>query len=308
MNALVIGGSGFLGSHLCDALVGAGHRVTVVSRSGGSLPHVADLRGRITLVHATLDTLPATDAAWQGIDTVFHLACSTRPKSSNDDPAQDLADNVVATVRMLDRCVREGVRRVIFTSSGGTVYGNPQQVPIAEDHPTDPLCSYGIHKLAIEKYLHLYQVLHGLDYRIARVANAYGERQAVRGDQGLVAAVIGRLLSRQPVTIWGDGSVVRDYLHARDIADALLTLAQAGEVSRVFNVGSGCGLTVLEVVKAVEQALHCTAEFSWLPARDLDVPSNVLDIGRITRELGWTPRIDLAQGITRAVQWVQRHV
>lgn len=305
--ALVIGGSGFLGSHLCEVLLEAGHRVTVISPDGVPLTNLDAVKDRLRIVHATLDSLPATDHAWDEVDTVYHLACTSRPKSSNDDPARDVAENLQTTIRILDRCVRAKVRRVIYSSSGGTVYGNPRQVPIPEAHATLPICSYGIHKLAIEHYLHLYWVVHGLDYRVARISNAYGERQAVRGDQGLVAAVIGQLLAQQPVTIWGDGSAVRDYLHARDIADALFAMSQAGEGERTFNVGSGCGLTVLQVVSAVEQALGRTAEIRWLPSRSLDVPSNVLDIGRIRSDLGWTPRIQLTEGIARTVQWASQH-
>jgi UDP-glucose 4-epimerase len=304
--SLIIGGSGFLGSHLCEELVSTGHPVTVVSPPGVPLQNLATVLDQVRLIHATLDELPAIEAAWEDVDTVYHLACTTRPKSSNDDPAADIQDNLVGAVRMLDRCVQSRVRRVIFPSSGGTVYGHPRQVPIPEDHPTQPLCSYGIHKLAIEKYLQLYHHLHGLDYRVARIANAYGERQAVQGDQGLVAAVIERLIVNRPVTVWGDGTAVRDYLHARDIAAALRCLARVSSEDRVFNVGSGTGLTVLEVITAVERALGRSARIEWLPARALDAGSNVLDITRITRTTGWQPRIGIGGGIARCVSFINK--
>ena len=198
--ALVLGGKGFIGSHLSRAL--------------GAEAQVFD---------KPQDFLDAAqlEPALANVEIVYHLISSTVPKSSNDDPVADLESNVVGTLRLLELCRRRQVRKVVFVSSGGTVYGVPRATPIAEDHPTEPICAYGIHKLAIEKYLHLNWVLHGLDYHVLRVANAYGEGQRTDTAQGAVAAFLERALHGKPVQIWGDGSVVRDYVYVGDIVEAL---------------------------------------------------------------------------------------
>ena len=233
---------------------------------------------------------------------VFHLACTSRPKTSNDNPALDLEENLVSTVRMLDRCVANNVGRVVFLSSGGTVYGNPVRVPIDEAHPTAPLCSYGIHKLAIEHYLHLYEMLHGLDYRVARVATSTGSARPARqpgadrdrpGEDRDGPAGAGLRQRR-------DGP--RLHLRRR-CGRAMMMLAERDTPSRVFNVGSGRGHTVMEIIRAVEAAMGKPAVLTHLPDRPLDVTRNELDTSLIRAETSWRPEVGLEEGIRRTVQW-----
>lgn len=148
--------------------------------------------------------------ALEGIDVVFHLASTTLPKTSNDDPGYDVRSNVVDTIQLLEACVDAGVRKVIFASSGGTVYGVPERLPIKEDHPTNPISSYGIVKLTIEKYLGLFHYLYGLDYAALRISNPYGPYQDPAGQQGAISVFLHRILSGQPIAIWGDGEIVRE--------------------------------------------------------------------------------------------------
>ena len=165
-------------------------------------------------------------AALEGCQTVFHLVATTVPKTSNDDPVHDLETNLVATVRLFDLARRSHTKKIVFASSGGTVYGAPTTVPIAEHHETSPVCSYGIHKLAVEHYLHLYHRLHGLNYSVLRVSNAFGERQRPTASQGAVTVFLDRALRGEAIVIWGDGSVVRDYVYVRDVADAFCRAAR----------------------------------------------------------------------------------
>jgi UDP-glucose 4-epimerase len=303
LSCLVLGGSGFLGSHLCEALLLSGHRVKIAVPEGVGLHNLTGILDRIEVLRLDLNEAAKADKIWCGIDRVFHLACTTRPRTSNDSPVRDLEDNLMATIRILDSCVANGVGRIIFVSSGGTVYGNPKNLPVNEEHPKAPICSYGIHKLTIEHYLRLYENLYGLNYRVARIANAYGERQSIYGEQGLIGTVLERLLTGQIINVYGNGETVRDYVYVVDAISALLLLAEIDTSSRVFNVGSGRGTSVMEVIRTIESVFGQRANLHFYPSRAIDVAKNVLDISRIQTETGWMPLISLEEGIARTVKW-----
>jgi UDP-glucose 4-epimerase len=241
-----------------------------------------------------------------GIDPVIHLISTTLPKSSNDDPIFDVQSNVVSTLRLCDFAVDAGVRRIVFISSGGTVYGVPRHLPIREDHPTDPRVSYGIVKLAIEKYLALYHEQRGLGYVVLRVANPYGERQRVDVAQGAVAVFIDRALRDVPIEIWGDGSVVRDYIYIQDVASAFLRAVEYDGPPCVVNIGSGTGHSLNDLVARLESMLSRKVACRYLPARGIDVPRNVLDIARARETLQWSPSVGLDDGIARTLDWSRR--
>ncbi len=221
-----------------------------------------------------------------GADLVFHLASSTYPSTSNVDAAFDLESNLVGAVRMLRTAVDYRVRRVVFVSSGGTVYGLPRQSPIPEDHPTDPICSYGIHKLAIEKYLYLHRTLNELDSVVLRVSNMYGEFQNLERPLGAVAHFVKRAVGGVPIELWGDGSIRRDFIHVDDVVDALLRTIGYSGPERVFNVGSGHSASLNELVDLIRQRVGQVV-VNHQPARSFDVQENVLDVRRAERELDW---------------------
>jgi UDP-glucose 4-epimerase len=297
LKSLVLGGGGFIGSHLVTALLAGGEAVRVLER-----PY----RDRSALIpsHPSLewqegDFCNARDLrrALEGVDTVFHLISTTQPQSSNDDPAFDVQSNLLATLGLLEQLRNHPEITLVFVSSGGTVYGRPQQIPIPETHPTDPTCSYGIVKLAIEKYLALYRILHGLDYRILRLANPYGPGQEANRAQGVVGAFLSRVTHDEPIEVWGDGSVVRDYIHIGDAVSAMLQAAQYRGEERIFNIGSGCGHSVREIITAVEGASGKTARVQYKAARKFDIPVSILDISLAQSRLGWAPKIDLSEGL-----------
>jgi UDP-glucose 4-epimerase len=302
---LVLGGRGFVGSHLVDALLAHGHFVRCFDRQ-----HVAPLgdahvsNPNFELYEGDLLSEADVGGALIGCEVCFHLVSTTLPKSSNADPVFDVESNVLGTVRFLARATKSGLKKIIFVSSGGTVYGVPKQVPIPETHPTDPVCAYGISKLAIEKYLGLFKQLHGLDYTILRLANPYGERQRTHASQGAVAVFLGKVLRGESVEIWGDGSVVRDYIHISDVVDALLLALEKTGNEQVFNIGGGRGRSLNELLDSIESVTGIDAERCYLPGRAFDVPVSVLDIGRAQRELGWSPKIGFDQGLMRFATWL----
>jgi UDP-glucose 4-epimerase len=304
MKCVIFGGGGFIGSAIADRLLGDGHELRIFER-----PRVEPYRKFVDGEHVewvTGDLQSAHDVsvALEGADVVLHLVSTTLPKSSNDDPIYDVQSNLVSTLQMLDLMVAGNVRRMIFISSGGTVYGPPEKLPVDEHHPTQPQISYGIVKLAIEKYLLMYQRLHGIRTTILRVANPFGERQRVETAQGAVGVFLHRALTGQPIQIWGDGEVVRDYIYISDVADAFAAALNYAGTESVFNVSSGAGLSLNGLVANIEQVLGHPVERQYLPARLIDVPISVLSNRLALGEMGWSPRVSFSDGLARTAQWM----
>jgi len=295
MQTLVLGGTGFIGSYVVDRLCARGHRVRVFSRSGEqSRPPLPDVDYR----QADFDDLSALSDALQGVDVVFHLISTTVPGTSNLDPVYDIESNLVATVRLLQTMLDSGARKIVYLSSGGTVYGIPEKLPIPEDHPLHPICSYGVVKVAVENYLHMFRELHGLDYTVLRASNPYGERQGHYGIQGVIAAFLHKALLGEELEIWGDGSLIRDFIYVEDLA-RLCVVAGESDKTGVYNAGSGTGHSINEIVSFVEQAVRRELPVNRRESRNFDVPKVVLDINRASRKFGWRPEVDLACGIKR---------
>lgn len=302
---LVLGGAGFIGSHLVDALVEMGHDVSVFDLPNCNKSNVFHHIGRIKIIEGDFTNEADLRPAVPGIDYIFHLVGTTLPQSSNDNPFYDVESNVIGTLRLLRLAVEAGVKKVVFISSGGTVYGLPEKTPIPETHPTSPLCSYGITKLAIEKYLYLFHHLYGLDYVVLRVSNCYGERQQSAGAQQGVVSVFMNLLKRdKPITIWGDGSVVRDFVYVKDVARAFLLALTSTSQHKVFNVGSGVGTSLNQMLALIQKVTGKTLRVNYTPRRSVDVPINVLDITRIRTEWQWSPSTSLEIGLAKTWQWI----
>lgn len=305
MKILVFGGGGFIGSAIVDRLLLDRHRVKVFER-----PRVALYRqftATESIEWLTGDFSSASDVAHAmiGVDVVLHLVSTTLPKTSNDDPIYDVQSNLVSTLQMLNVMIAQKVRRIIFISSGGTVYGKPAYVPIDELHPTEPMVSYGINKLAIEKYLQLYQHLYGLKITILRVANPYGERQRIETAQGAVSVFIHRALKGLPIEIWGDGSVTRDYLHVSDVAEAFARAVDYSGAKNCFNISSGSGTSLNELLSMIREVSRQEVEVRYFPGRSFDVPVNVLSNDLARTELNWVPSISMQDGIGRVASWMR---
>jgi UDP-glucose 4-epimerase len=300
MRAVVIGGNGFIGSHLVDTLLKDEWKVTVYDHSPERY------RSPLPQVDYFLEDLGNSNklkSALSRTDIVFHLASTTIPETSNDDPVFDISSNLIHTVRLLQICVKSRVSKVIFLSSGGTVYGIPTTLPVSENHPTNPICSYGIVKLAIEKYLNLFENLYGLSYGILRPSNPYGERQNPAGNQGAVAVFLGRIAQGQPIKIWGEGEITRDFFHVSDLARSCLAVANKAS-SRVYNIGSGQGTTLNQLLEVIESVIQNPFDIVYSKPRPFDVPKLILDTERARTELRWEPKISLETGITDTWDWI----
>lgn len=302
---VVFGGAGFLGSSIVDRLLARGHELRVFERPGNKPHRDFGSPGIVEWVTGDFSHAPDVRNALQGVDAVIHLVCTTRPQRSNEIPIFDVQTNLVATLQLLEAMRTFGIKDIVFASSGGTVYGPPLRSPIDEEHPTNPTTSYGITKLAIEKYLLLEKQLHGLRPVILRVANPYGERQRVEFAQGVVAAFLKRALANEPIEIWGDGAVVRDYLYVGDVADAFaLALDYRGDAS-VFNIGSGAGTSLSNLVSILSRVLGQKLDVDYKPGRGFDVKSNVLCCKHARAILGWSAKVPMEEGLRRTVNWLK---
>lgn len=307
MNCVVVGGGGFIGSHLTEALLSQQDDVIVFDRPGAPYLDLLLQRGAKILLGNFLEPSDLQKAL-AGAETVFHLVSTTVPKSSNDDPVFDIESNLIGTINLLNVAKNVGVKKIIFISSGGTIYGIPREIPINEDHPTNPICSYGIVKLAIEKYLHLFWALYGLDYCILRASNAYGERQAPNRPQGIISTIIDKGIRHQEINIWGDGTVIRDYIHVSDIVSAFLKASTCQGQERIFNISSGQGHSITEIIHMIEDSLHLPLHIIYTPSLASDVPINILDNSRAKEFLNWAPKVSLDEGMSQTVNYMIDHL
>ena len=246
-------------------------------------------------------------AAIRGQNVVFHLASSSLPATSNIDPARDLIESVVPTLALLDFCRAAEVQKVVFASSGGTVYGISSVVPTPESAEVAPISAYGIAKLTIEHHLRLHHYLHGLEYSVLRIANPYGPGQSPLRKQGVIAVIMYRAMCGERIEVWGDGNVTRDFIHIDDVASAFVAAALYRGNNRVLNIGSGVERSLNQIIADVGTTLgRSDLKISRKPGRTLDVPRSALNISLSRRELGWIPRVSWMDGLAETAGWLER--
>lgn len=298
MKVAILGASSFIGSHLARRLISDGAEVSSFVRSK-SLERF-DIGTQIEFDFRNLSSLAGRLASF---DVVVHLVSSSNPASSRLNIRDDIENNLVGSVELLKALEGAAGAKLIFASSGGAVYGVPNSVPITESHSTEPVSPYGVSKLAIEKHIHISRLEYGLDYRILRVSNPYGPLQLNKNGQGLIPTVIDRAMTGNNLTIWGDGSNTRDYIFVEDLVEAFVkAIHYSGEI-RLFNIGSGVGSSVLEIVSQVGQLMGTEVGVEFLSARKSDPPENVLDVALAKDELGWGAETNLKDGLQKTIDW-----
>ena len=296
---LVLGGSGFIGQHLSRALINRGCFVRCFALEKPEAVNIlGDSEGKIEWVTAEFNDTARIRNSLTDIDVVFHLISTTIPSTSNKNLKADLTDNILPTLSLLDEITRSDVKKIIFISSGGTVYGMPEVIPIPEDHKEYPVCGYGIHKLMIEKYLHLYNYLYNLDFNVVRLSNPYGAAQIADRPQGAIGNFLFHVLNNKPIEILGDGKVIRDYIYIEDAVEALFSVMLYSGNTRIFNIGSGEGHSLLDIIHIIEQISGSPVDKIFKPGRKEDLAVNILDIKKAVSELSWSPKTDLVTGIT----------
>ncbi|SFP76553.1 UDP-glucose 4-epimerase [Geopseudomonas sagittaria] len=299
MKVLVIGGYGFIGSHVSEELIRRGHYVRVYARRPPLFKTSAewffgDFHDSAKLAESLV-----------GIDVVVHSLSSTVPATSASDPVSDIQKNLVGTVVLLQLMKEVGVGRLIYLSSGGTVYGNPLVSPVVESHPLNPISSYGAVKVAIEKFIGVSQHSWGVVPIIFRPSNPYGERQGHGGVQGLISTILSNALRAEPTCIYGDGSSVRDYIYVKDLAVLIANSVEVGGEG-IYNAGSGRGFSVGEIISVIKKVTGLPVPAKYLPARDFDVKEVVLESGSAMSAFGWRPTTSLEHGVKCHFEWLKR--
>lgn len=293
----MLGGDGFIGSYISENLLLQGHQVTVYKRPDSSSENLEHIKDRIKFISGDFRKETEFFSLLYNVDWVFHLISTTLP--ANENAILDIEENVIPTIKLLEACREVKVKKVIFISSGGTVYGPSNMQYMSEIHPTEPICAYGVQKLMIEKYLHLFHYLYGLDYAVLRVSNPYGDRQNPFKPQGVIGVFLAQVLLGRSIEIWGDGSVVRDFLYISDVAKAAVRVAEYDGAEKLFNIGSGKANSLNAVIDCIEKVLNTKVNKVYRHGRKQDVAFNLLDISKAKNVLGWKPEIELMDGIEK---------
>lgn len=304
MRILVTGGAGFIGSHIVDAFVGAGHQVAVVDNlNSGKL---ANLNSAASFYQVDIRDAAGLARVFEQVqpEVISHQAALADVRGSLREPDTYADVNIIGSIRLLELARQHGVRKVIYASTGGAVYGEPEYVPVREDHAINPLDPYGASKHTAEHYLFLYRHNYGLDYASLRYPNVYGPRQDPHGEAGVVAIFTGKMLAGEPCTINGDGTQQRDFVFVADVARANLLAASNG--SGIYNIGSGVGTDVNTIFAGLKQAAGYDQDALYGPAKLGEVYKIYLDASKARRELGWESTVSVVDGLRRTVEYFQR--
>lgn len=308
---LILGAAGFIGTNLTLRLLKESQNLILFDREGAPYEAPITSSAKVRMVSGQFTDMSTED--WlslipelRQVSVVYHLISTTCPTTSNQNVAGELQDNLIGTIRFLDACVKTGVERVVFLSSGGTVYGKEHKGLCREEEEAFPITAYGLQKLSIEKVLYLYFQMYDLDYRVVRLSNPYGPYQKTNGVQGVITTFTYHMLRNQPIKVFGDGSVVRDYIYIDDAISGILTIARNSGSHRLYNLGSGRGYSISEVIETVADVLQKQPEVIYGEERQVDVPVNVLDISRYEKNFGEFSPISLKEGIKRLVAFFDK--
>lgn len=304
MQVLITGGFGFIGAKLANTLSDAGHDVIVTARYGSTSSR--KLRENIHVIYCdSYSDDNAMSPLYNGIDVCFHLANKNTPAESNKDIVSDINNNLISTIKLLNALKANNVK-IVYMSSGGTVYGNTDKALMNEDDTGHPMCSYGIVKKTVEDYLHLYARLYNLKFSVIRLANVYGVGQRLGATHGAISAFIYKALTNESIEIWGDGTVIRDYVYIDDVVTAIIAAAESNIPNATYNIGNGAGYSLNQIIEILRYTLSDKEiNVNYMPGRTLDVPVNVLDISRAKNELMWFPKVDLMSGISLTADWAR---
>lgn len=304
-NCVLVGGSGFIGLNLAKALIQAGYHVTIVDIRFPVIPGFKYTAKNINFCKVDYRDAKKIKGVLKNQDVLFHLACSSLPGTPIAKVENDIRDNVIESVRFFKNVVESGIRLIIFPSSGGTAYGNQEKLPIKETFLTNPICSYGVTKLMIEKYLFFFNKMFGVDYLIFRIGNLYGPGQMPNATQGVIANVIDKLLQDKPITIFGRGDNIRDYIYVEDAVKALVIGLKKGLKNDVFNISTGKGHSINDVIRVIAKVTEIKPRIVHSCKRPFDVAANVLDSHKFFLATGWKPETSIEEGIKNAYEWIK---
>jgi len=301
---LVLGGNGFIGSHLVEALLRKGFSVKVFGDFKSRTKNLDTISHRIEIIRGDFLCEPDLAAAMQNVEFLFHYISTTNPVTSFDNPRYDVETNIIGSIRMMELAVKNDIKKIIFPSTGGTIYGEPDHVPINEAAPTNPLNPYAISKLTLEKYLNYFFIQYGMDYLVVRYSNPYGRRQNPHGNQGVIPIFLNKIKNDEAPVIYGDGMSVRDYIYIDDAIDATIALFDKKIVDKIYNVGSGKGVSINQLIDIMATITDRDVTPIYQNDNRNYIKKVILDIKKVQSHTGWYPKVDLAQGIGITWDWL----
>lgn len=309
MKILVLGAAGFIGTNLTFNLSkNTDDIITLVDKKKEYFSNIKKMRlDNVIIKESSLDD-KMDFSILEGQDVVYHLVSTNIPTTSNQHISLDIQANVLFSSYLFDACVKYGVKKVVFISSGGTVYGKESTCPLSEETPTNPISSYGVQKISIEKLLYLYNYMYDLDYRIIRLANPYGPYQRPNGILGAVTTFTYRAIKGEEIQVYGDGSVVRDFIYIDDAIGAIINIVEGKNKHHIFNLGCGYGTSIKNLLLTIEKALGKNLNIVYKPGRTVDVPINYLDISRYEKYYGKLNPISLEDGVKKTAEFIKNNI
>lgn len=303
MEYLILGGNGFIGSFIVDEIIMNGHNVTVFDRGPEKYRNPLS---NVEYIYGDINNIELLNEVFIGKDILIHSVSTTVPYTSNINIEYDIESNLINSVKLFKIAVERKIKRIIYLSSGGAVYGEPNIVPIPEHHATNPLSSYGITKLAIEKYLHYFYMNYGIDFNIIRPSNPYGPRQNPFSNQGVIAVFLGKVLRNETIEVWGDGNISKDFVFIKDIASAIYQSSISEASAETFNIGSGHYVSLNEVIETIRLVTNMEVNVKYIESNTFDVKRSSLNISKARQILSFEPTVNLKDGIAETWQFVKR--
>ena len=304
ITCLIFGGNGFIGSHLAESLIEKGYVVKVFDNYSHGMHNLDTFKDKVEIIHGSFLNDDDVCKALKNVDYIFHYISTTIPSTAKINPVYDIETNIIGSVKLIKNALNTNVSKFIFSSSGGTVYGQPKKLPVGETNDTNPLDPYGISKLAIEKYLFYFNQTYGLDYRILRYSNPYGERQNPSGIQGVIPIFLNKIRLGEKPIIYGDGTTIRDYIYIKDAVAATIAVLEQQSNNKIFNVGSGEGKSLNELVGIISKVIGKPVLTEYVKDNGKSIREIILDISTINKQTGWKPLVTLEDGISRTWQWL----
>lgn len=309
MNIIILGAAGFIGTNLTISLAkDKNNRITIVDKNKEYFANIQKYNfENVEIIENQFNLDNKFEELLYDKDVVYHLLSTTVPGTSNQHISQELNANVIFSANLLDLCVKCNVKKFAFISSGGAVYGKESKCPLSENTPTNPITSYGIQKVTIEKLLYLYNYLYGLDYNVIRLANPYGPYQRPNGILGVVTTFTYNALNNKEITVYGDGNVIRDFIYIDDAINAIIKIINSNTKNKIYNLGCGYGTSINDVINTLENVLNKKVNVAYKAGRAVDVPINYLDISRYENEFGSLNPVSLENGIKMTIEFMKRN-
>lgn len=306
-NIVILGAAGFIGTNLILELAkNSENHIIAVDKDESYFDTLTKYElSNVKFISSSLTESDDYGSLVQGQDVVYHLVSTTVPSTSNQRISEEMKANVVLSSNLFEACVQQCIKKVVFISSGGTVYGKEAACPLREETPTNPITSYGVQKVTIEKLLYLFNYMYGLDYRIIRLANPYGPFQRPNGVLGAVTTFTYKALKGEEIQVYGDGSVVRDFIYIDDAVKSIIKIANSNDKHRTFNLGSGYGTSIKDILSIISKTLNLELNIKYLPGRAVDVPVNYLDMSRYEKAFGKLHPTSLEDGIKRTAKYLK---